>query len=186
MPPRRRLGPGGAANPNPGGNSARAQAGGVNPFRNRQEEQDIYGASAPLNSVTPNIEGIQRRPDASYSLAQVRDYIDRSEEKLGPRKSEALRRAFSGDDSLLLTERPTNTSRPSRPRTLAAGWDYKSKTLFVRFRGPHVAGHQYRDGVGYEYYGVTRTDWKKFRETQSPGRLINASLNNKPYTPAAW
>jgi hypothetical protein len=40
--------------------------------------------------------------------------------------------------------------------------------------------------VGYEYYGVSRAEWRKFRDGPSPGRYINAVLNNKRYTPAVW
>ncbi|MBD0734046.1 hypothetical protein BGM09_01045 [Streptomyces sp. CBMA29] len=101
-------------------------------------------------------------------------------------KAEALRRAFAGDDSLLLTTRPTNTSNPPRPRTLAAGWDSQSKTLFIRFRGQKIAPGQYEDGIGYEYYGVTRSEWRTVRDGPSPGKYINAVLNSKNYTPASW
>ncbi|GAA3828799.1 hypothetical protein GCM10022206_79290 [Streptomyces chiangmaiensis] len=32
-----------------------------------------------------------------------------------------------------LTRRPTNTSNQPRPRIMAAGYDYRSKTMFVHF-----------------------------------------------------
>jgi len=118
---------------------------------------------------------------------EIREYILSSREKLGPRKFAALVRAFHlGDDQGLLTQRPTNTSNPPRPRTMAAGYDYKSRTMFVRFRGERVGPGLYRDGVGYEYYNVSRREWNRFRDAPSPGRLINTHFNNKPYSPAAW
>jgi hypothetical protein len=127
------------------------------------------------------------RPGGEYSRAELREYILNSRENLGPRKTQALLRAFHlGDDQLLFTERPTNTSNPPRPRTMAAGYDYKSKTMFVRFRGEKIAPGIYRDGAGYEYYNVTRREWDRFRRADSPGREINRVFNGKPYTPAAW
>jgi hypothetical protein len=44
-----------------------------------------------------------------------------------------------------ITVNPTRTSNPSRPRTLAAGYDGKTDTMTVVFR----------DGAVYEYYDVT-------------------------------
>ncbi|WP_274032559.1 KTSC domain-containing protein [Streptomyces sp. MMBL 11-1] len=126
-------------------------------------------------------------PGSGYTPEEIREYILQSREDLGPRKTAALLRAFHlGDDQSLLTERPTNTSNPPRPRTVAAGYDYKSKTMFVRFRGERVAPGIYQDGVGYEYYGVTRREWNRFRAAGSPGRMINQVFNGKPYTRAAW
>lgn len=126
-------------------------------------------------------------PLHGFNDDEIREYILSSREQLGPRKFAALVRAFHmGDDQTLLTERPTNTSNPPRPRTMAAGYDYKSKTMFVRFRGERVAPGHYRDGVGYEYYNVTRREWDRFRNAHSPGRMINTHFNNKPYSPAAW
>ncbi|MFH9731857.1 KTSC domain-containing protein [Streptomyces sp. NPDC017260] len=126
-------------------------------------------------------------PLHGYNDDELREYILNSREHLGPRKTQALLRAFHlGDDQLLLTERPTNTSNPPRPRTMAAGYDYKSKTMFVRFRGGKMAPHTWTDGVGYEYYNVTRREWDRFRNATSPGRMINAVFNSKPYTRAGW
>ncbi|MFC9505423.1 KTSC domain-containing protein [Streptomyces sp. NPDC057002] len=123
----------------------------------------------------------------SYDPEEIREHILQSRETLGPRKTQALLRAFHlGDDQLLLTERPTNTSNPPRPRTIAAGYDYKSKTMFVRFRGERIASGLYRDGVGYEYYNVSRREWDRFRRSPSPGREINRVFNHKPYTAASW
>lgn len=126
-------------------------------------------------------------PLHGFTPEEIREYILRSRENIGPRKLQALVRAFHlGDDQLLLTERPTNTSNPPRPRTMAAGYDYKSKTMFVRFRGDRVGQGLYRDGVGYEYYQVSRREWDRFRTADSPGRLINQIFNHKPYSRASW
>lgn len=126
-------------------------------------------------------------PLHGFNEDEIREYILTSRERLGPRKTQALLRAFHlGDDQMLLTERPTNTSNPPRPRTIAAGYDYRSRTMFVRFRGERVGPGLYQDGVGYEYYNVSRREWDRFRNAPSPGRMINQVFNHKPYSPGAW
>ncbi|WP_327580103.1 MULTISPECIES: KTSC domain-containing protein [unclassified Streptomyces] len=95
-------------------------------------------------------------------------------------------RSVPWDDGQLLSTRPTNTSYPPRPRTLAVGYDDESQTLFVRFRGRRTGPEQYDDGVGYEYYDVSPQEGQQFRDNWSPGRYINHILNGKPYTPATW
>lgn len=182
MPPnsRRPLGPGGAARPPSGAGGAgagREPNTGASPYRNRYE-QAMFGAFAP---TPPTV-----RSSPPTAREEIEEAIGRAETKLGPQKAEALRRAFGGDDSLLLDVRPTNTSNPFRPRTVAAGYDPKSQTLFVRFRGPKTGPGQYADGVGYEYYRVRRSEWRSFRDNWSPGRYINSVLNGKAYTPASW
>lgn len=175
---RRPLGPGGAAQqPPPPPAGPTEPASGIQPFS--RYERAMFGQFMPT------------RPDINSSPPGTREELDeaiaRASERLSPAKAEALRRAFSGDDSLLLTVRPTNTSNIARPRTLAAGWDADSKTLFVRFRGRARAGYgEFADGVGYEYYNVNRSEWRTFRDNWSPGRYINSGLKNKRYSVASW
>lgn len=211
MPPRRRLGPGGAAqpppppghvsgaNPNPGRRrlgsgptpptppTAPTAPAPQGPFRSRYE-QAMFGPSHAAAEAAAAAEVARRAvlDRAAEEEQRIRDVIDRAAERLGGAKGRAIRRAFSGDDSLLLPIRPTNTSNPPRPRTLAAGWDPSSRTLFVRFRGSPRGGGEYADGAGYEYEGVSRREWREFRDGPSPGRMINAKLNAKPYRPASW
>lgn len=80
--------------------------------------------------------------------------------------------AINGDDALLLPYQPTPTINPGRPRTLAAGYDERSQSLRIRFR----------EGEYYTYYNVPPSVWWKFRRTNSPGRFINSTLNNFPYS----
>ncbi|MGW3839688.1 KTSC domain-containing protein [Streptomyces sp. NPDC005075] len=175
MPPRRRrIGP-----RNPRAAKNRAPNSGVTPYRTIQE-QEFYGAGQQ-----PRNPDVNSRP--GYSRADIHTAIDEASQNISPEKREALRRAqWLWDDDELLTTRPTNTSNPPRPRTLAAGYDDQSQTLFVRFRGQRMAPEEYADGVGYEYYNVTPQEWAKFRDNWSPGRYINSTLNGKPYTPASW
>lgn len=86
-----------------------------------------------------------------------------AERNESPFIAEAIRRARSGDDSMLLPYQPTPSINPPRPRTLAAGYDAKTRTLRVRFR----------DGAGYEYYNVNPQTWQNFKRVRSPGRAIN-------------
>ncbi|WP_223186109.1 KTSC domain-containing protein [Streptomyces sp. CBMA29] len=179
MPPhhRRPLGPGGGAQPPEQPHSGRQEntgAGGLSRY-----ERAMFGHLIP----EPAPPTVHSNPADRQELDSA---IDRATQRMSQGKAEALRRAFAGDDSLLLTTRPTNTSNPPRPRTLAAGWDSQSKTLFIRFRGQKIAPGQYEDGIGYEYYGVTRSEWRTVRDGPSPGKYINAVLNSKNYTPASW
>ncbi len=182
--------------PQPGSRNVRQAAQGVQIFRNRYE-QGMFGSPNPL----PNARAAQRIRTAhfwgetDYTLSDVQEWVDDASESLGEATQQALRRAFAGDDSSLLSVRPTNTSSPRwneterRPRTMAAGYDAQSQTLFVRFRGDRIGpmgSGQWEDGIGYEYYGVTPAEWQKYKTTPSPGRMINRVLNSHPYTPAAW
>jgi hypothetical protein len=67
---------------------------------------------------------------------------------------------------------PTSTTNPKRPRTLAAGYDKKLKTLTVLFRD---------DGKGatlYNYYDVDNLVWANFKRARSKGRFIRAYLDS--------
>lgn len=83
----------------------------------------------------------------------------------------AMQAAKEGDDSLLLPYQPTPSINPPRPRTLAAGYDEKTKTLRVRFR----------DGTAWAYFDVPPNVWRNFKRVKSPGRAINRVLNNYEY-----
>ncbi|MFE5853193.1 KTSC domain-containing protein [Streptomyces sp. NPDC056500] len=174
MPPkRRRIGP-----RNPRGAHKRGQAG-VTPYRTIREQE------AHADAQHPRKPDIQSFPN--YSEAEVNAAIDRASQTLSRETREAIRRAqWLWDDEQLLSVRPTNTSYPPRPRTLAAGYDEQSETLFVRFRGKRTGPDEYADGVGYEYYNVTPDEWAHFRDNWSPGRYINSTIDGKPYTPATW
>lgn len=182
--------------PQPSGQNVRQAPLGINARRNRYE-QAMFGSPNPLPQE-PRAQGIRTGHQAGqteFTPQDIRDWIDNASESLSLPAQQALLRAFEGDDALLLDYRPTATSSPRpdeterRPRTMAAGYDAKSMTLFVRFRGNRagpVGSGEWADGVGYEYYGVTPAEWSSFKSTPSPGRMINATLNSHPYTPAAW
>lgn len=85
---------------------------------------------------------------------------------------EALEAYRDGDDSILLPYQPTPSINPPRPRTLAAGYNKDDQTMFVKFR----------DGALYSYDNVSQAEWRNFRRVKSPGKAINRTFNNKPYT----
>jgi hypothetical protein len=109
--------------------------------------------------------GVPRPPQASTAADWADTPTAKAEETgtLSPYMQEALRRARSGDDSMLLPYQPTPSINPPRPRTLAAGYDRQTKTLRIRFR----------DGVGYEYYNVSPQTWQNFKRVKSPGKAVN-------------
>jgi KTSC domain len=59
----------------------------------------------------------------------------------------------------------TSSSNPARPRTLKAGYDYKTKILTVVFR----------KGVWWEYRNVEPDLWLAFQSAPSKGKFLAAS-----------
>ncbi len=74
-----------------------------------------------------------------------------------------------------LTEVPTKTTNPARPRTIAAGYDNATRTLSVVFR----------DGTPWNYYDVTPLQAANFRRAQSKGRFIRLYLDGHRHGPPA-
>lgn len=73
-----------------------------------------------------------------------------------------------------LTLVPTSTTDPSRPRTVAAGYDEEEGKLTVVFR----------DGTFYNYYEVDKNEWRAFKANRSKGAIIAQMLDYKPRGPA--
>lgn len=69
-----------------------------------------------------------------------------------------------------LSEVPTATSNPDRPRTVAAGYDPRSRVLTLVFR----------DGTFYNYYEVSKQEWDNFRGLPSKWEFIRNTLDNRP------
>ena len=73
-----------------------------------------------------------------------------------------------------LTDIPTTTINPMRPRTVAAGWEAENErsvfgTLTVVFR----------DGTYYNYYDVPQMVWESFKGASSKGRFIKSNLDGQ-------
>ena len=74
-----------------------------------------------------------------------------------------------------ITQSPTSTTNPDRPRTVAAGYDKARKVLTVIFR----------DGTFYNYYAVSGLEWGNFKRARSKGRFIRLYLDAKTRGPAS-
>ena len=61
--------------------------------------------------------------------------------------------------------RATTSSNPKRPRTLKAGYDFKTETMTVVFR----------DGTWWNYYDVPHHMWEGFVLAESKGRYLASS-----------
>lgn len=69
-----------------------------------------------------------------------------------------------------ITDIPTSTTEPKRPRTVAAGYDKARRCLTVVFR----------DGTYYNYYEVSGLQWSNFKRARSKGRFIYTYLDSHP------
>lgn len=65
---------------------------------------------------------------------------------------------------------PTSTTNYQRPRTVAAGYDKTRGTLTVVFR----------DGLFYNYYEVSPSEWNAFKSRTCKGCYIREVLDAKP------
>jgi len=139
-----------------------------------QPRPRVRGQQDAVRRGVPKPTGIGNSRDwASGETAKAE--ADHTE---SPYTAEAIRRARSGDDSMLLPYQPTPSINPPRPRTLAAGYDAETRTMRVRFR----------DGIGYEYYDVSPQTWQNFKRVRSPGRAINRYFprGSGNYAQADW
>lgn len=114
-----------------------------------------------------HVLGISRAGSSSGSSV-AKDYASGNQ---SAEMAAAMAALKDGDDSVLMPYQPTPSINPPRPRTLAAGYDMGTQTLFVKFR----------DGAIYAYEGVPPRVWRNYRRVKSPGRAINRTLNNYPY-----
>lgn len=62
----------------------------------------------------------------------------------------------------------TSTENPQRPRTLAAGYDPKTRTMTVVFR----------KNVWWNYYDVPFEIWEEFQAAPSKGKYLQEGLDN--------
>ncbi len=73
-----------------------------------------------------------------------------------------------------MVEAPTATSKPERPRTVAAAYDPARSTLTLVFR----------DSTIYNYYDVSIDEWSEFRSLPTKWEYIRDNLDYKPRGPA--
>lgn len=121
------------------------------------DDRDLYAASTPtLGANYTNLAGATLTTVAgSYTVPGTPSPLG------GPN-------GISGDPAQL-SEIPTSTTNPGRPRTVAAGYDASRQTLTVVFR----------DGTYYNYYEVSQLEWSNFKRAHSKGRFILTYLDYK-------
>ena len=91
-------------------------------------------------------------------------------------RAETFARGKSEGEYIPFTYIPTNTTWPENGwdhrRTTDAGYDRERQILKVKL---------YTNGAEYEYWPVPPAVARAFRRTESPGKFINAVLNNYNY-----
>lgn len=80
------------------------------------------------------------------------------------------KRIGNREDPAPITLVPTSTTNPTRPRTVAAGYDSPRGVLTCVFR----------DGTYYNYYEVNGLTWANFKRARSKGRFIYTYLDAHP------
>lgn len=138
-------------------------------FLNRADQDKQYTGDNRYNTRDSIGRVPLRSQQSMFELPQIRQ---RAEALTDDYMQNAIQMAINGDLDELLPYYPTPTINPGRPRTLRAGYDEKSMTLRIQFR----------EGEIYTYYQVPPSVWWKFQRAQSPGRYINSTLNNYPYS----
>ncbi|MFI2616647.1 KTSC domain-containing protein [Streptomyces sp. NPDC018584] len=137
-----------------------------------------YARPKPLPQAGRNFEN-----QSPYTKRQIDRLQAQSRKNASPKVKSRLS-AFEeeGDSSALFTfdTYPDHTVNPSRPRTVAAGYDYSTHTLRLMFRNGED-GQGSHGGAVYEYYRVSEGQWRHVRKATSEGRYINSTLNSHPY-----
>lgn len=131
-------------------------------------EQLARGTTRPgytTNEIDVNIDprGADYENEMVYLDPALAIYPEPGEEAYSPV-------SFKGN----LTEAPTATSKPERPRTVAAAYDPKRSTLTIIFR----------DSTVYNYYDVDIDEWREFNSLPSKWEFIRDVLDYKPRGPA--
>ena len=134
-------------------------------------ERGILAASRALDANLPSVTSTMTSSTGGLLTAR-----ERARRAMTHETAMAIQAAKAGDDTELLPYQPTPSINPPRPRTLAAGYDRDTQVMRVRFR----------EGVGYNYYGVSPREWNNFKRVKSPGRAINRTFNYKQYSREAW
>lgn len=131
-----------------------------------------FTGKAEFTSVLGDQHGMDGEWDDYWSDDQAGyEYANEAAHRVDPRYRGGTR-GFDDRSAADLTIVPTSTINPERPRTVAAGYDRNRNggTLTVVFR----------DGTFYNYYDVSPTLWKNFKQTTSKGRFIAQYLDELP------
>lgn len=124
------------------------------------DDRDLYSAQTPtMGANYTNLAGMTISQIGPFGSMSV---VPGTPSPLGGPNGVA-------GDPAKLSEIPTSTIDPSRPRTVAAGYDASRQTLTVVFR----------DGTYYNYYDVSQLEWSNFKRAHSKGRFILTYLDYK-------
>jgi hypothetical protein len=104
------------------------------------------------------------QPSSTSNLPTLDEYLFNPSSKV---KKEEVASKYEVISALNL--RTTTSSNPKKPRTLKAGYDYKTETLTVVFR----------DGTWWNYYDVPPYIWEGFVLAPSKGPYLESSGLNK-------
>jgi hypothetical protein len=143
----------------------------------RNRYTNTLGSADALDSIEAQFGENLEWFDDSVSVSQFLDSPlaqDWRSEPAVAKTPPAILRSLSTTrtDAVPLSDIPTTTANPERPRTLAAGYDPLRSTMTVVFR----------DGTYYNYYDVSQGEWNKFRRARSKGGAkgpIDQFLNAK-------
>lgn len=161
------------------------------PRRTSRPKSGQFAAAKALFADVGSLEQIMFDPNAS---AEAKATAERKYDRI---VSELSRLGFTENDSALryydpkdieyflnqysgggelrdtaaayITDYPTSTTNPRRPRTVGAGYDKDTQTVTVIFR----------DGTAWNYYGVPEEAWIKFSQSITKGRFLNNAATNK-------
>ena len=104
------------------------------------------------------------QPSSTSSLPTLDEYLFNPSSKV---KKEEIASKYEVISAHNL--RTTTSSNPKKPRTLKAGYDFRTETLTVVFR----------DGTWWNYYDVPHYLWEGFVLSDSKGQYLESSGLNK-------
>lgn len=129
----------------------------------------------PTTTTDPRMAMSQRSDDEeSFSRGVGESSIVRASRDVGLRSSTGRAEARGLTDVRPVDMIPMGSSAPGDrrgPRVREAGYDEVNQIIRVTFR----------DGTPWAYYNVPPEVWHGLRTADSPGRYINAVLNEYPY-----
>lgn len=120
---------------------------------------------AQIPSIDVLLGGYQiGQPSSTSNLPTLDEYLFNPSSKVKKEEVASKYKVISTHNL-----RTTTSSNPKKPRTLKAGYDYRTETLTVVFR----------DGTWWNYYDVPHYLWEGFVLSESKGQYLESSGLNK-------
>jgi len=120
-----------------------------------------YGPNDPWSNKTPKYSYTPKTDKKSSAYQQTKKWFD----ILLEGTNDAPDEDFEVDTSTNTVLTTTTSTNPKKPRTLKAGYDFKTQTLTVVFR----------DGTWWEYRDVPDYMWYDFQAAVSKGEFLRES-----------